>query len=95
MKVVMHHENATRPSGPSEHRDRGAEVTSRISGESEPLMGRATESLSVMHCSVHSDEHDAEHGVRSGPGSRWRRSSATSQGRHPTNRTIRKTREVM
>jgi len=27
----------------------GAKVTSRISGESEPLMRRATESLSVMH----------------------------------------------
>ena len=37
------------PSGPSEHRDRGAKVRSRISGESEPPVRRATESLSVMH----------------------------------------------
>ena len=35
------------PSGPSEHRDRGAKVRSRISGESEPPVRRASESLSV------------------------------------------------
>jgi len=35
---------------------------------------------------INSDEHDAKHGVRSGPDSRWRRSIATSQGRHPINR---------
>ncbi|MFA4859916.1 hypothetical protein [Methanoregula sp.] len=40
---------------------------------------------------INSDEHDAKHGVRSGPGSRWRRSNATSQGRHRTNRKLRKT----
>jgi hypothetical protein len=37
------------PSGPSEHRDRGAKVRSRISGESEPPVRRASESLSVLH----------------------------------------------
>ena len=37
------------PSGPSEHRDRGAKVRSRISGESEPPVRRASESMSVMH----------------------------------------------
>ena len=37
------------PSGPSEHRDRGAKVRSRISGESEPPVRRASESLSVIH----------------------------------------------
>jgi len=73
----------------------GAKVTSRISGESEPLMRRASESLSVCVSRINSDEHDAKHGVRSEPNSRWRRSSATSQGRHPTNRKLRKTREVM
>ena len=35
------------PSGPSEHRDRGANVTNRISGESEPPVRRASESPSV------------------------------------------------
>ncbi len=35
------------PNGPSEHRDRGAKVTRRISGESEPRVRRASESLSV------------------------------------------------
>ena len=56
------------PSGPSEHRDRGAKVRSRISGESEPPVRRASESLSVFVGRFNSDEHDAEHGVRSGPG---------------------------
>ena len=37
------------PSGPSEHRDRGAKVRSRISGESEPPVRRASESLNVLH----------------------------------------------
>ena len=37
------------PSGPSEHRDRGAKVRSRISGDSEPPVRRASESLSVTH----------------------------------------------
>ena len=36
-------------SGPNEHRDRGAKVTNRISGESEPPVRRASESLSVIH----------------------------------------------
>ena len=55
-------------SGPNEHRDRGAKVMSRISGESEPPVRRASESLSVQHFCVNSDEHDAKHGVMSGPG---------------------------
>ena len=45
----------------------GAKVTRCISIESEPLMRRASESLSVFICRINSDEHDAEHGVRSGP----------------------------
>jgi len=36
-------------SGPNEHRDRGAKVMSRISGESEPPVRRASESLNVQH----------------------------------------------
>ena len=36
-------------SGPNEHRDRGAKVMSRISGESEPPVRRASESLNVPH----------------------------------------------
>ena len=67
MKVVLRYERATRPSGPSEHRDRGAKVRSRISGESEPPVRRASESLSVFICRINSDEHYAEQGVRSGP----------------------------
>ena len=42
-------ERSSGPSGPSEHRDRGAKVRSRISGESEPPVRRASESLSVTH----------------------------------------------
>ena len=79
------------PSGPSEHRDRGAKVRSRISGESEPPVRRASESLSV--CVFASTATSIPRsGMRgAGRGSRWRRSNATSQGRHPINRTLRKT----
>jgi len=35
-------------SGPNEHRDRGAKVMSCISGESEPPVRRASESLNVL-----------------------------------------------
>jgi hypothetical protein len=55
------------PSGPSEHRDRGAKVRSRISGESEPPVRRASEVTECLRFRINSDEHDAEHGVRSGP----------------------------
>jgi hypothetical protein len=45
---------------------------------------------------INSDEHDAEHGVWSGSEiSRWRRSIATSQGRHRINRATRKNDEMM
>jgi len=44
---------------------------------------------------INRDEHDAEHGVRSGLSSRWRRSIATSQGRHLINRTTPENSEVM
>ena len=36
-------------SGPNEHRNRGAKVMSRISGESKPPVRRASESLNVRH----------------------------------------------
>ena len=83
------------PSGPSEHRDRGAKVRSRISGESEPPVRRANESLSV--CVFASTATSIPRsGMRgAGRGSRWRRSNATSQGRHPTNSQPTKNSEVM
>jgi len=55
------------PSGPSEHRDRGAKVRSRISGESEPPVRRASESLSV-YVFASTATNTMKHGVRSGPG---------------------------
>jgi hypothetical protein len=79
------------PSGPSEHRDRGAKVRSRISGESEPPVRRASESLSV-YVFASTATNIPRSGMRGASrGSRWRRSIATSQGRHPTNRKLRKT----
>ena len=50
-------------------------VTTRISGSS---CGR--ESLSVRMCTGHSDEHDAEHGGRSGREQLPMRSDATKSG---------------
>jgi len=43
----------------------GTKAMSRINDESEPLMRRASKSLSVCGYRINSNEHDTEHGVRS------------------------------
>lgn len=68
-----------------------AKVRSRISGESEPPVRRASESLSVCVFASAATSIPRSGMRGAGPGSRWRRSNATSQGRHPISRKQRET----
>ncbi len=55
-------------SAPNERRDGVRRGRDAESGESEPRVRRASESLNVFVCSVFSDEHSAKWYARSGPG---------------------------
>ena len=75
----------------------GAKVRSRISGESEPPVRRASEVTERLRFRINSDEHDAEHGVRSGPGQPLAPEQRDKPGASilPTNRATPENSKVM
>ena len=81
--------------GPSKYRDRGAKVRNRISGESEPPVRYASEVTGFLRFRISRDGHSASAVCEEQASCCWRRSSATSQGRHRPNRSPKRNSEVM
>ena len=71
------------------------EASAELVRPQRPERARASESLSVIHASINSDEQDAQHGVRSGPGQQALKRACEQRGASSSARSTGKNSEVM